>query len=62
MVDSQLRQFRHEWRRLVNFAVQRIDLMERSSTTRGKERPRKIKEKTIKRDLEGNGLDIDNDL
>jgi len=62
MVDSQLRRFRHEWRRLVTFAVQRIDLMEGSSTIRGKERPGKIKEKTIKRDLEGNGLDIDNDL
>lgn len=62
MVDSQLRQFGHEWRRLVNFAVQRINQTVGSSIARGKERPRKTKEKTIKRDLEGNGLDIDNDL
>jgi len=59
MVDSQLRWFGHECSRLVNFAVQRINQIEGSSTTRGKERPRKTKEKTIKRDLEGNGLDID---
>lgn len=58
MVENRLRWFGHVERRLVDSVIWRVDqMMERSQTTRGRGRPRKIIRETSKKDLEIKELD-----
>ena len=58
MVDSRLRWFRHVWRRPVVAPVRKVDQMTGSTLPRGRGRPRKTIDETVKRDLHINGLNI----
>ena len=46
------------WRRPKETVVRKVDQMEGSPIARGKEKPRKIIDEIIKRDLDINGLNI----
>jgi hypothetical protein len=55
-METRLRLFVHFERRYVDFVVRRVDKMEGSQITRGRERPRKTIRETIEKDLEINEL------
>ena len=52
MVESYLRWFRHIWRRPIETLVRRVDHMESSIIAGDRGIPRKIMDKTIKRDVD----------
>ena len=57
-VESRLRWFGHMRRRPVEALIRRVDQMKGNPITRDKGRSRKIISKTIKKDLDVNGLNI----
>jgi len=56
MVETRLTWFRHVKRRPVDYVVRRVDQIEVSQITRGRERSRKTIRETIKKDIEINEL------
>ena len=60
MVESRFRLFGYVRRRFVEVLVRKVDQMEDSPISRVGGRPRKTITETIKRNLEFNGLSIDN--
>jgi len=57
LVENRLKWFGHVERRPVDSVIRRVDQMEESQVKRGRGRPRKTINETIRKDLEVNELD-----